>query len=62
VSEDESSAETATEQAPIASRVVTPESPMENGDEAADEVTTTGPTARTISTSPNRVDDNSAIE
>ena len=62
VSEDESSAKTATEQGPIASRVVTPESPMENGDEAADEVTTTGPTARTISASPGRVDDNRAIE
>jgi hypothetical protein len=60
--EDESSAETATEQGPIASRVVTPESPMENGDEAADEVTTTGPTARAISTSPGRVDDNRASE
>jgi hypothetical protein len=62
VSEDESSGETAAEQGPIASRVVTPESPMENGDEAADEVTTTGPTAWTISTSPGRVDDNRAIE
>jgi hypothetical protein len=60
VSEDDSSGETATEQGPIAFRVVTP--PMENGDEAADEVATTGPTARTISTSPGGVDDNRAIE
>jgi hypothetical protein len=42
--EDESSAETATEQEP--SQVVAAESPIENGDEAADEVATPGPTAR----------------
>ena len=58
--EDESSAETATEQEP--SQVVAAESPIENGDEAADDVTTTGPTARSIPTSPGPVDDNRAIE
>ena len=52
--EDESSAETETD--------VAAESPIENGDEAADDVTTTGPTARSIPTSPGPVDDNRAIE
>jgi hypothetical protein len=58
--EDESSAKTATEQEP--SQVVAAESPIENGDEAADDVTTTGPTARSIPTSPGPVDDDRAIE
>jgi hypothetical protein len=60
--EDESSAETGTEQDSIASQVVAAESPLEQVDEAADEVATTGPTALSIPTSPGPVDDNRAIE
>jgi hypothetical protein len=60
VSEDESSVETATEQDSIASQVVTAEWSLEQVD--ADDVTTTGPTARSTPTSPGPVDDHRAIE
>jgi hypothetical protein len=62
VTEDESSAETAIGQNSIASHVVTAESPLEKGDGADDEVTTTGPTARRIPATEGPVDDNGTIE
>jgi len=58
VSTDEkSNAEPANEHETIASKVVTVQPPLEIGGEAADDVTTTGPTARRIPAAAEPVDD-----
>ena len=58
VSTDEkANAEPANEQETIASKVVTVQPPLEIGGEAADDVTTTGPTARRIPAAAEPVDD-----
>jgi hypothetical protein len=61
VSTDEkANAEPANEQETIASKVVTVQPPLDG--EAADDVTTTGPTARRIPAVPEAVDDHRTIE
>jgi hypothetical protein len=63
VSTDEkSSAELVSEQETIAPRVVTPEPQSDIGGEAADDVATTGPTARRIPTAIEDADDHRTIE
>src|SRR5262245_56970957 len=58
VSTDEKAdAEPTNEQETIASKVVTVQPPLETGGEAADDVTTTGPTARRIPAAAEPVDD-----
>ena len=58
VSTDEkANAEPTNEQETIASKVVTVQPPLEIGGEAADDVTTTGPTARRIPAAAEPVDD-----
>lgn len=60
--DDKTSAEPANEQDTIASRVVTVEPPFEIGVEAAEDIATTGPTARRIPAGAESVDDNGTIE
>jgi hypothetical protein len=55
--DEKSNAEPANEQETIASKVVTVQPPPEVGGEAADDVTTTGPTARRIPAAAEPVDD-----
>jgi hypothetical protein len=62
VTDGKSNAEPANEQETIASRVVTPEPQSEIVGEAADDVTTTGPTARRVPAAAEHVDDNRTIE
>jgi hypothetical protein len=63
VSADEkANAEPADEQETIASKVVIVQPPLEIGGEAADDVTTTGPTARRIPAAAEPVDDTRTIE
>ncbi len=60
VIDDKSNA--ADEQETIASKVITVQPPLEIGGEAADDVTTTGPTARRIPTAAEPVEDTRTIE
>ena len=62
LTDDKSNAEPANEQDTIASRVITVQPPIEIGGEAADDITTTGPTARRIPAAAEPVDDNRTIE
>ena len=62
LTDDRSNAEPANEQDTIASRVITVQPPIEIDGEAADDVTTTGPTARRIPAAAEFVDDNRTIE
>ena len=62
LTDDKSNAEPANEQDTIASRVITVQPPIEIDGEAADDVTTTGPTARRIPAAAEPVDDNRTIE
>jgi hypothetical protein len=62
LTDDKSNAEPANEQDTIASRVITVQPPFEIGGEAADDITTTGPTARRIPAAAEPVDDNRTIE
>ena len=55
-------AEPANEQETIASRIITVEPSFQIGGEAADDVATTGPTARRIPAAAEPVDDNRTIE
>ena len=56
-SDEKANAEPTNEQETIASKVVTVQPPLETGSEAADDVTTTGPTARRIPAAAEPVDD-----
>ena len=62
LTDDKSNAEPANEQDTIASRVITVQPPIEIGGEDADDITTTGPTARRIPAAAEPVDDNRTIE
>ena len=62
LTDDRSNAEPANEQDTIASRVITVQPPIEIGGEDADDITTTGPTARRIPAAAEPVDDNRTIE
>ena len=62
LTDDRSNAEPANEQDTIASRVITVQPPIEIDGEAADDVTTTGPTARRIPAAAESVDENRTIE
>ena len=62
LTDDKSNAEPANEQDTIASRVITVQPPIEIGGEEADDITTTGPTARRIPAAADPVDDNRTIE
>jgi hypothetical protein len=61
VTEDESSAGPSSEPATIASPIVTETQPRQNGEDA-DDVTTTGPTARRIPAATEPVEDTRTIE
>ena len=60
--DEKANAEPADEQETIASKVVTVQPPLEIGGEAADDVATTGPTARRIPAAAEPVDDTRTIE
>jgi hypothetical protein len=60
--EEKSNAEPAKEQETIASRVIVLEPPSAIGDEVADDVATTGPTARRIPAATESVEDSRTIE
>ena len=62
LTDDKSNAEPANEQDTIASRVITVQPPIEIGGEDADDITTTGLTARRIPATAEPVDDNRTIE
>jgi hypothetical protein len=62
LTDDKSNAEPANEQETIASKVVTVQPPLEIGGEAADDVATTGPTARRIPAATEPVEDSRTIE
>jgi hypothetical protein len=59
---EKANAEPADEQETIASKVVTVQPPLEIGGEAADDVATTGPTARRMPAATEPVDENRSIE
>jgi hypothetical protein len=61
VTEDETSTDPSSEPATIASPIVTETQPRQNG-EVAEDVTTTGPTARRIPAAAEHVEDNRTIE
>ena len=62
LTEDKSCTGPANEQKTIASRVITPEPSSEIGGEVADDVATTGPTARSIPAATDPFEDNRPIE
>ena len=62
LTDDKSNAEPANEQDTIASRVITVEPSFEIDGEAADDITTTGPAARSIPAAAEPVEDNRTIE
>ena len=62
LTDDKSNAEPANEQDTIASRVITVQPPIEIGGEDANDIATTGPTARRIPAAAEPLDDNRTIE
>jgi hypothetical protein len=62
LTDDKSNAEPANEQDRIASRVITVQPPIEIGGVDADDITTTGPTARRIPAAAEPVNDNQTVE
>jgi hypothetical protein len=62
LTDDKSNADPANEQDTVASRIITVQPPLEIGGEDADDIITTGPTARRIPGAAESVDDNQTVE
>jgi hypothetical protein len=62
LTDDKSNADPANERDTVASRIITVQPPLEIGGEDADDIITTGPTARRIPAAAEHLDDNRAIE
>jgi hypothetical protein len=62
LTDDKSNADPANERDIVASRIITVQPPLEIGGEDADDIITTGPTARRIPAAAEHLDDNRTIE
>jgi hypothetical protein len=62
LTDDKSNADPANERDTVASRIITVQPPLEIGGEDADDIITTGPTARRIPAAAEHLDDNRTIE